>query len=227
MNRADALRRQLQSDHAKSVRDALSAAVLLDVREVAEDVLQLFCDSTDHALQARCAWALGHLKHKPAIAHLKDGLVDGDTNTREWCAWALGEVGLDDLEKFLRWRLQEERSERVKRAIGGALKKIRLDSVRAPAGEVLKQLRPPPTRDPAIRSIVDDLLGLQWPEDRDAILSLRLKLKTKAPVYFEKYMAWSARRPSVEEALRNPKKVYRDDEPLARSIPLMRRGGRR
>jgi hypothetical protein len=226
MDRVETLRRQLGSPRGKSRSDALSAAVLLDVRELAGDVLQLFLDSTDPALSARCVRALGHLKCKDAIPYLKDALIEGNANTRKWCAWALGEVGLDDIEKFLWWRLNEETNGSVKGAIGGALKKIRLDSVRAPAREVEKQLRPPPTRDAAVRSIVDDLQNLQYPENQKAIVSLRSKLKAASPEYFERYMDWCRRKPSVEEALQNPKKVYRDDEPAGRSTSGTRRGGR-
>ncbi|MGD0115959.1 MAG: hypothetical protein ABSC13_08155 [Dehalococcoidia bacterium] len=227
MDRVEALRKQLQSERAKSKDNALSAAVKLDVREIADDILRHFRDSTDHFFQARCAWALGKLRYRAAIPSLKDGLKSGDVQIRIKCAWALGEVGLDDLEGFLRGRLEEEHNEGVRMAIGGALKKLRLDSVRAPVSVVETQLRPPATRDPDVRAIVNDLQNLRYPEHEKEIVLLRSKLKAAAPDYFEKYMAWWARRPSVEEALQNPKKVYRDDEPTRRSRPATSRGGKR
>jgi hypothetical protein len=78
--------------------------------------------------------------------------------------------------------------------------------------QAAKGLQPPPTEDGRIQSIVEKLASLEWPGDREAIIDLRREMQEVAPQYFETYMEWLRRKPLIESAVIDKRKVYTDFE---------------
>ena len=136
----------------------------------------------------------------------------GSPEVRSWSAWALGETGLFEGVNPLARALEAERNPTVRRAIGGALKKLRLEPTRDHVSTVIRRLRPPPTGNERTQLIVQNLASLEWPLEKEAIVELRKRLQQTDPDYFRAYMQWLRRKPSIESALLDRKKVYSDFE---------------
>jgi HEAT repeat protein len=149
---------------------------------------------------------------KNAFGALVKGLEAGNPEIRSWSAWALGEIGLSDGAGPLGHAMENEPNPAVRRAIGGALRKLRDESTRGHVSTVMRRLRPPPTDNRRTQFIVGSLASLEWPVDKEAIVELRRHLQETDPVYFWLYMDWLRRKPSIEHALLDPKKVYADFE---------------
>jgi HEAT repeat protein len=159
-----------------------------------------------------CAWALGKLACKEAYGDLVKAMEASNPEVRSWSAWALGEIGLYDAVSPLGRALETERNPAVRRAIGGALKKLRLEPTREHVTAVVRRLSPPATRNGRTQLIVQDLASLGWPLDKEAIVELRKQLQETDPAYFTAYIEWLCRKPSIEGALLDRKKVYSDFE---------------
>jgi len=108
--------------------------------------------------------------------------------------------------------MENEPNPLVRKAIGGALKKLRDEPTREHVSTVIRRLRPPPTDNERTQFIAENLASLQWPLEKEAIVELRRQLQEIDPIYFGLYMEWLRRKPSIERALLNPKKVYSDFE---------------
>ena len=212
MTRVDLLRQELGSLDPRRRRQAIFAVVKEDNKELSGCVLSIFRREASGSIKGLCAWALGKLQCKDAYADLVKALEEGSPEVRSWSAWALGEIGLCEGANPLGRALEAERNPSVRRAIGGALKKLRFEPTRDHVGAVMRRLRPPPTSDERTRFIVQNLASLEWPLEKEAIVELRKQLQESDPAYFRAYMEWLRRKPSIERALLDPKKVYSDFE---------------
>jgi HEAT repeat protein len=212
MTRVDELKRHLSSLDPRRRRQALFAAVQEDAKELSSYVLSIFRRETNGDVKGLCAWALGRFMCREAYADLVKGLQTGDPEVRTWSAWALGEMGFHEAAVPLGRALNSEGNPAVRRAIGGAVRKLRLDTTRVHVSQAAKGLQPPPTEDGRIQSIVEKLASLEWPGDREAIIDLRREMQEVAPQYFETYMEWLRRKPLIESAVIDKRKVYTDFE---------------
>ena len=212
MTRVDLLRQELSSLDPRRRRQAIFAVVKEDTKELSGCVLSIFRREASGTTRGLCAWALGKLQCKEAHAELVKGLGAGNPEVRSWSAWALGEIGLFESVNPLGQAFETERNPSVRRAIGGALKKLRLEPTRDHVSTVIKRLRPPSTQNQTIQFIVQNLALLEWPLEKEAIVELRRQLQQTDPDYFRAYMQWLRRKPSIESALLDPKKVYSDFE---------------
>ena len=212
MTRVDTLRQELSSLDPRRRRQAIFAIVKEDAKELSGCILSIFRRDASSAIRGLCAWALGKLHCKEAYPDLVNGMEADDPEVRSWSAWALGEIGLSDGVNPLEHAMENEPNPLVRRAIGGALKKLRDEPTREHVSTVIRRLRPPPTDNERTQFIVENLASLQWPLEKGAIVELRRKLQEIDPIYFGLYMEWLRRKPSIERALLNPKKVYSDFE---------------
>jgi len=208
MARVGELKGQLSSLDPRRRRQALFAVVREDAKELSSYVVSMFRRETNGGVKALGAWALGRLMCKEAYADLVRGLQTGEPQVRSWSAWALGEIGLHEAAIPLSRALNSEGNPAVRRAIGGAVKKLRLETTRVHMSQVAKRLQPPPTGDKRIQAIVEKLASLDWPVDKEAIIDLRRQMQEVAPDYFTTYMEWLRRKPSVESAVVDKRKVY-------------------
>ena len=208
MTRVDLLRQELSSLNPSRRRQAIFAVVNENTKELSGCLLSVFRREADSSVRSLCAWALGKLRSKEAYADLVKGMQAGSPEIRNWSAWALGEIGLFESVNPLGRAFETERNPVVRRAIGGALKKLRFEPTRDHVSAVIRRLRPPPTQNERIQLIVQNLALLEWPLEKEAIVDLRRQLQETDPVYFGLYMEWLRRKPSIESALLDPKKVY-------------------
>lgn len=206
-----ALRDKLSSRDIQSKIEAISAIAREQRHEFANDILVLFVSESSACVRGRAAWALGRLHYREAYDDLVVGLTDVEPEVREWAAWALGEIGFYKVLSLLARAGEEEVNGKVRRAIFGAVRKLRLEPTRSHVSQVARLLKPPATNDPLIRRIVEGLASLEWPKDRDHIVALRRELRKTDPPYFAMYMEWVRRKPSLEQAITNPRYVYGDD----------------
>ncbi len=208
---AERARANLKAPNPKTRTDALFTAVQHNLRELSSEILDLFGQERDCEIKGRSAWALGRLRYHPAFNDLVQGLRDKDRRVRTWSAWALGEIGGDRASVPLMEAMKNEPVAQVQRAIGGALKKLRLESTRVHVKQVVKGLQPPPTKDQSIVAIIDKLESLKWEEDAERIIALRKEILQKDPAYFKAYMDWVKRKPALEGAWGDKRKVFSDD----------------
>jgi hypothetical protein len=212
MARIDELKRHLSSLEPRRRRQALFAAVQEDAKELSGYVLSIFRREANGGVKGLCAWALGRLMCREAYADLVKGLQTGDPEVRKWSAWALGEMGFYEATIPLSRALNSEGNPAVRRAIGGAVRKLRLETTRAHVSQVAKRLQAPPAGDKRIQAIVEKLAYLEWPVDKEAIIHLRREMQEVAPRYFKTYMEWLRRKPLIESAVVDKRKVYTDFE---------------
>ena len=196
------------SSNSKTLRDGIYAAVYGGHKSLAPQVCSLLAKAKQPSNIGLVTWALGRLGHKDAIPNILPLLTHNQEEVRVWAAWALGELGNYDIERFLRQAIRSEESSQVASAIGGALKKINLESTRVYRGQILQMLKPPLSSNPLIQDIVDKLEGLEWSKDEKSILSLREQMQQLDSGFFEKYMNWVRDVPRLKSVVSNPKKVY-------------------
>jgi len=208
---AERAKANLNALNPRTRKDALFTTVQHNLRELSGEILDLFRQEIDCEIKARSAWALGRLRYHTAFNDLVQGLENTDRRVRTWSAWALGELGIDQATIPLIEAMKKEPVAQVKGAIGGALKKLRLESTRVHIKQVAKELQPPVTKDQSIVAIVEKLEGLKWEEDADEIVALRKRLLEKDPAYFRDYMDWLKRKPALEAAWGDKRKVFSDD----------------
>jgi len=202
------VRAKIKSSNARTRRSGLFEAANHNLKELSHEILVLFRNENDSPVKSVCAWALGRLRYIAAFDDLVQGLRDRHRSVRIWSAWALGEIGLDRATRPLIAAREKEPAADVRRAIGGALRKIRLEPTRVHRKQVLKQLQPPVCEDRVIMTIVGKLESLTPVEDRDEIVALREQILARDPLYFQRYMEWTERKPILEKALANKRKVF-------------------
>ena len=196
------------SSNSKTLRDGIYAAVYGEHKSLAPQVCSLLAKAKQPSNIGFVIWALGKLGHKDAIPKILPLLTHNQEEIRVWAAWALGELGNYDIERYLKQAISSEESSQVASAIGGALKKIYLESTRVYRGQILKMLKPPSSSNPLIQEIVDRLEGLEWSNDEKSILLLRAQMRKLDSEFFEKYMNWVRDVPRLKSVLSNPTKVY-------------------
>ncbi len=206
-----ALRDKLGSRDTRSKLEAISAIAREQRHEFAMDILDIFISDSSARVRGRAAWALGRLHYREAYDRLVVALTDVEAEVREWSAWALGEICFYKVLPLLVRAGEKEVNTGVRRAMFGAVRKLRLEPTRSHITQVARLLKPPETHDALIRRIIEQLASLEWPKDRDHIVALRRQLRNSDPPYFARYMEWVRRKPSIEQAITNPRYVYGDD----------------
>ena len=202
------LRNQLHSPNAATRVKAISIIARERHVEFAGELIEVLTHDPSPEIRGRSAWALGRLHYKNAHGRLVECLKGGDTEVKTWSAWALGELGFHKDIPTLARSAEKEKESPVRRAMYGAIRKLRLESTRSHVSQVERLLEPPRTRDPLARRIVEELMSLEWPGDKDAIVALRRQLRQVDPPYFSMYMQWFQRRPTIALAIDNQRLVY-------------------
>lgn len=203
------LRSQIHSGDAVTRGRAISRIAWARHVELADDLMEVLGTDPKSEVRGRAAWALGKLRHGEAHAQLLGCLKAREAEVRKWSAWALGELGVySDVPLIARLAANEQRHE-VRQAMFGAVRKLRIEPTRIHVSRIERLLQPPSSGDSRVMQIVEALAPLDWPQDRAQIVALRRELKEVDSRYFSTYMQWLERKPTIQQAVDNPRLVFR------------------
>lgn len=200
--------RDLRSSDVATRLDAVRHITRTGQRQYIPKLTHLLAGDESNSVRACSAWALGRFRPREAIAILRRALSDRDPSVRKDSALALGEMAdYASLETI--WRLARSESDpEIRNALFGAAKKIRLEPTRVHRKEMVRRLRPPEPPTHRIAAIIRELERLTPGQDHNRIVELRKRMRSQDHLYFRDYMEWVKRRPSMQEALDNPRLVY-------------------